>query len=84
MKYALCLLDCHNYKEGKYEARIKVLVESCEGLCLVDGMIKKLLRSSDPLISIDFKMQPVNDDIVEVSENDFVRVRKHLFTYGHK
>ena len=53
-------------------------------MCLVDGMIKKLLRSSDPFISIDFKMQPVNDDIVEVSENDFIRVRRHLFTYGHK
>ena len=84
MKYAFCLLDCHDYKEGKYKVRIKVLVESCEGLCLVDGLIKKLLRSSDPLISIDFKMQPVNDDFVEVSEKDFIKVRKHLFTCGNK
>jgi len=34
MKYAFYLLDCHDYKESKYEARIKVLVESCEGLSL--------------------------------------------------
>ena len=84
MKYAFCLLGCHDYKEGKYEVRIKVLVESCEGLCLVDGMIEKLLRSSDPPISIYYKMQPVNDDIVEVSENYLIRVRKRLFTCGHK
>ena len=37
-------------------------------MCLVDGMIKKLLRLNDPLINIDLKMRPVNEDTVEVSK----------------